>query len=293
MVDNSEDARFNHASDITPAESDDIGEVEMMVACWRCQQDYAADAAACPLCAASNRHRCDEFASVPATAAQPKSPAVVRVVWAFSIMAAVSIAFGIFGALSPIPGKPGTLVWGQSFFARVGFIEVVDTLIVVMAFCMIPVSPQWQQPTPTGKLFAWGASIPLMAITLALNFGYHHWLADNWGIESLEEKSFGGFPQLWPWILLTICLQPGIVEELFFRHIALGAAMEVTPPKQAVFISSLLFAFAHLGNPLSIPTLIMLGVVLGALRLASGSLLLPIVFHFLHNLLVVCLEAFS
>ena len=92
------------------------------------------------------------------------------------------------------------------------------------------------------------------------------------------------------WILVTICIQPAIVEELFFRHVALGAAREVMSARNAVLISSLLFAMAHLGTPLSLPTLAMLGMALGALRIFSGGLLLPILFHFFHNLIVVLLE---
>ena len=92
--------------------------------------------------------------------------------------------------------------------------------------------------------------------------------------------------------LITICIQPAVMEELFFRHLALGASLEVISAKQAVFLSALLFAMAHLGTPLSIPTLTLLSIVLGMLRLLSGGLILPMLFHFFHNLLVVLLEPF-
>ena len=58
-----------------------------------------------------------------------------------------------------------------------------------------------------------------------------------------------------------------------------------------VWITAVMFAAAHVGVPLSMPVLFVLGVLLGYARLASGSIYLPMVLHFLHNAVVMALNA--
>ena len=58
----------------------------------------------------------------------------------------------------------------------------------------------------------------------------------------------------------------------------------------AVWISATMFAFMHVAVLPSVPYLIVLGAVLAYLRLASGTLLLPILIHFAHNLVVLLIE---
>jgi membrane protease YdiL (CAAX protease family) len=81
-------------------------------------------------------------------------------------------------------------------------------------------------------------------------------------------------------------------ERTVLSSLGLGASLEAISAKQAVFLSALLFAMAHPGTPLCIPTLTLLGNVLGMLRLLNCRLILPMLFHFFHNLLVVLLEPF-
>jgi membrane protease YdiL (CAAX protease family) len=92
------------------------------------------------------------------------------------------------------------------------------------------------------------------------------------------------------WLVLAICVQPAIFEELFFRYLTLGHLRSVTGVHGAVWVSSLIFGLAHLGVPLSIPMLVVVGVVLGYARVWSGSLLLPMLMHAAHNLVIVYLE---
>jgi uncharacterized protein len=85
-------------------------------------------------------------------------------------------------------------------------------------------------------------------------------------------------------------VQPAIVEELFFRHLVLGSLRTTLGGHGAVWLSSVMFALAHIGTPISLPVLMVLGVVLGYARWGSGGLALPMVLHFLHNLFVLLLE---
>lgn len=267
--------------------------MQVSIECWRCDQSYDETLPSCPLCAAENRHsgavshsrnrRNDEHKT---------SPAIVKVVWAFALLAGTSIAFALVNATSPPKFAEGTVEFAREVFIKIGVLEFVDTILVLAAFALIAVRPKWPELPTAKKTLTWLAAFPLLAVVLTINLGYHWWLRESLGLQDVL-GNVTGFAQLWPWILITICIQPAIVEELFFRHVALGAALEVTPPTQAIFISSILFAMAHLGTPLSIPTLTLLGIVLGYLRLLSGGLLLPMLFHFLHNLIVVLLEQMS
>jgi membrane protease YdiL (CAAX protease family) len=47
-----------------------------------------------------------------------------------------------------------------------------------------------------------------------------------------------------------------------------------------------MFGLAHLGVPLSVPILILIGVMLGYARVLTGGVCIPILLHFIHNMLV-------
>ncbi len=52
-----------------------------------------------------------------------------------------------------------------------------------------------------------------------------------------------------------------------------------------------MFALAHLYNPLGLPFLLLMGIMLGYARAYSGGLLLPMLMHFGHNFAVLFLES--
>src|SRR5205814_1772114 len=92
------------------------------------------------------------------------------------------------------------------------------------------------------------------------------------------------------WAIATICIQPAIVEELFFRYIALGTLTRVMGIAGALCVSSVMFGMAHSSVLLSIPILTVVGAGLGLVRVLSGSILLPMLLHGLHNAVVLYLE---
>jgi membrane protease YdiL (CAAX protease family) len=61
------------------------------------------------------------------------------------------------------------------------------------------------------------------------------------------------------------------------------------PTREAVLISALMFMVLHLAV-LSFPHLLVIGLVLGYVRVRSGSLYPCMLLHFTHNLLVVLAE---
>jgi membrane protease YdiL (CAAX protease family) len=94
----------------------------------------------------------------------------------------------------------------------------------------------------------------------------------------------------WAGVILTICVQPAIIEELAFRGVILGSLRRVLRTRDAVIVSALMFAILHLGI-LNFPYLVLMGLLLGYVRIRSGSLYPCMLMHFLHNLFVVLLEA--
>lgn len=99
---------------------------------------------------------------------------------------------------------------------------------------------------------------------------------------------------LWAAVIFVVVLGP-VAEELLFRGVILRGFLSHYPARKAVLASALLFGIFHV-NPFQIVTATVLGVVFGWWRVATGSLLLPLLGHGLYNalvLLAVCGEHFS
>lgn len=138
------------------------------------------------------------------------------------------------------------------------------------------------------KFFNW-LLLPAILITLA---GLQFFLNEismnvekvlpppGWFMElfaKLFESDFG----IWGGILRVVVLAP-IVEELIFRGVIFSGFQRIYPSFLAIFFSALLFALFHL-NPWQLLPTFFLGLLLGYVRLRSGSLLAAIFTHALHN----------
>lgn len=188
-----------------------------------------------------------------------------------------------------------TLVWGMVLVAALvargsvseseqnwGLMgcEAAFTLLVFGAAVLIGRLPP--HPTrPAVRTFAWVGSLPVLGVLLTLNLGFAMLVRRLLGTPA----PLG--PELTVVTVLLTCVQPAVVEEWFFRHLALGSLREPVGVHGAVLISGVMFGVAHLLNPIGIPYLILLGVCLGYLRVLSGSLVLPMALHFVHNAAVL------
>lgn len=163
--------------------------------------------------------------------------------------------------------------------------EAVDTLLVIFAI----ISLRGAIPPVTGagsrRRMAWLVAVPLLALLLAANLGYHWALMDIAGVKpETDELMSAGHHRLW--LLALICIQPAIVEELFFRRLTFDFFRSHTTLGTAAFASAAMFAGAHTGALLSYPYFVIFGIVMAWLRWWSGSLALPMLMHFSHNLLI-------
>ncbi|MEM8636582.1 MAG: type II CAAX endopeptidase family protein [Pseudomonadota bacterium] len=95
-------------------------------------------------------------------------------------------------------------------------------------------------------------------------------------------------------VVYVVVLAP-LVEEIGFRGIALGCLLgRGTDPYLAVLITSIGFAALHLQySPLGLLTVLITGVFFGWLRIASGTVSVPIVAHMAANAMSVWLLSLS
>lgn len=82
--------------------------------------------------------------------------------------------------------------------------------------------------------------------------------------------------------LLALALSPAICEELLFRGVLLRASNVERRPWLAVLLNGLLFGAFHLSVYRFLPTLL-LGLILAALVVRSGSIIVAMVFHLANN----------
>ena len=92
---------------------------------------------------------------------------------------------------------------------------------------------------------------------------------------------------------LLIAVVPAIGEELVFRGVLQNIIAQWTRNKWiAVIITALLFSLFHFQMTGFLPRFL-LGAILGWLYFVSGNLLLPVLFHFLHNFCSLLIERYG
>lgn len=96
--------------------------------------------------------------------------------------------------------------------------------------------------------------------------------------------------------LLCLAAVPAICEELFFRGFLLSSLRSAwNSPMRALIFTSLLFAAAHVITDASLtlerfPGTLLLGLLLGVVRIESGSILPGIILHATNNALLLTLS---
>ena len=105
----------------------------------------------------------------------------------------------------------------------------------------------------------------------------------SWFME-LFSRLFNSDLGVWGGILRIVIIAP-IVEELIFRGVIMAGFSRIYHPVFAILFSALLFALFHL-NPWQFPAAFALGLILGWIRIRTGSVLACIAGHAIHNGLV-------
>jgi uncharacterized protein len=160
---------------------------------------------------------------------------------------------------------------------------------IVLIWC----AASWRQVLPTlGKLSnpLWyllgaAAAVPTYLLASAVVKGI-----ESFGVQSVRYtdpffREGHGFAM----VVLVVCVQPAIFEELAFRGVIQSSLQLVMGTVSAIFVSALMFGVLHLSMP-SMPHLVTIGLVLAWMRAKTGSLYPGMLMHFTHNLLIISSE---
>jgi ABC-2 type transport system permease protein/sodium transport system permease protein len=130
-----------------------------------------------------------------------------------------------------------------------------------------------------------GLSLWPAAHELTLYLKIHEWITLNPEMLAKLEEMVSQFRALPLWlILVTFALVPAVFEELCFRGFLFAALRQRVSGTWTVILTALLFGFFHeVLSPGKLMTTTALGLVLGWVRLRSGSVLPGTIAHAVHN----------
>jgi len=130
-------------------------------------------------------------------------------------------------------------------------------------------------------------------------------LSQSFGIQSLDISRFQEVEELlkgWatiplPMILLALAVVPGICEEVFFRGFLFGGLRTALSGRATVLFTAIAFGLFHFvlaggAAPERILPSMLMGLLLGWMRLRSNSLLPGVIVHVVHNASLLTLSQF-
>jgi membrane protease YdiL (CAAX protease family) len=205
---------------------------------------------------------------------------LVVVFVSYGLLLGSLIVFLVYAVVSGITTQ-------EDLHAGLAVVEIADAVLTLAALGLVRKAAKQKLPAGTMGL-TWFSAFPVLFALLCLNLAYITFLREllrGFGAQQQQE----GMKFTLATVLL-VCVQPAIVEELFFRQMTLGVFRRSMNLHIAIWVTAGLFAFAHLTNPVGMPYLFLAGGVFGYAR-AFGGLTLAMVLHFLHNLAVVSYEA--
>ena len=202
-----------------------------------------------------------------------------------TLRAAMSLYFSLL-TLSGV-----AIIYARVNGPRVAGVEFDIGLSVVFALVVLPWALASARPiarllTPRGPIAWYGLALiaPLVTFTVAtatlwlFNVTVSLPILDETADYRREGFGFG-------WVVFSTCVIPGIFEEIAFRGVIFDGLARHLTTVEAVLVSAAMFGILHL-SILSLPHLLLIGLVLGVLRVKTGGLLAGMATHFLHNLLV-------
>lgn len=178
----------------------------------------------------------------------------------------------------------------QFSFAIEHAVQVFDALVVLgfVAYC-------WQAMWPLFRTIPIAyclAALPTGVITLTIATVFV-WVITR--VTGIEDQSYYIQPAFaagygWAYLILSIVVQPAIIEELAFRGIIFNGVRTVLSDRETIVVTALMFMVLHIAAMAVFPFLFLMGLVLGWMRLKTGSLWPCILLHAAHNGLVLLYE---
>jgi uncharacterized protein len=107
------------------------------------------------------------------------------------------------------------------------------------------------------------------------------------GIEPMPASTeFLAHAWTWSGIIAITAVFPAVFEELAFRGVIVPCLLRALTEKETMAVSAIMFMILHL-SVFSAPHLLILGLMLGFIRLKSGSIWPCVLLHFTYNSLCV------
>lgn len=147
-------------------------------------------------------------------------------------------------------------------------------------------SEQMRIPQAPAYPSGWGFWPLMLAILARLTVApLNQWWA------ALLDAPFSAMPIPDSWLgvavgIAAVAFVPVVSEELFFRGALLGNLLESGSRRQAVLLTTVMFALMH-GNPAGLPGHLIIGLTLSALAVNTGRLAEPITAHMIYNVLAL------
>jgi membrane protease YdiL (CAAX protease family) len=230
---------------------------------------------------------------------------VLYFVLQLAVGSAITLIAGIVGALRGGGGLAAIIPMGRHWLGQSDMTAaaVIVTLLisasVIVHFARRWWPERWTEGAPPGLGFTSTPHIAFYVAALAAGVMMPivggmltQWLAQGHEV-SQDIKQLGANTSMalrLPLAVLVISLGP-LVEELLFRGVLLSAVARYTGNGMAIVLSALLFACVHLPDLsflwYALPNLALLGLILGWLRVQSGSIWPAVVAHGMNNLLAV------
>jgi membrane protease YdiL (CAAX protease family) len=165
---------------------------------------------------------------------------------------------------------------------------ILGSAVFLVATCVLGSlhwSSLWVQFKRLGFLHpaAW-IGVVALAPLLCANYGYSELLRYLMGEHDEQHLRSMGLPI--EALVLFIAVLPAITEEIAFRGLVQHWLQVALTPRKALVIASALFMALHF-NAIGAPYLFAVGMLLGWVKLKTGSLYPSMLIHFLHNFVVV------
>jgi len=204
--------------------------------------------------------------------------------------AAVLIGTDLLDPATLDPSEPGPVLLALVVASQLAGLVAV---LVLLRARSVPLRPLVGRIRPLGRLLGTGAGLGLAAIvgssivvTLLVTLSGSDATPDQVLTGDIAETPL----QLVLAVLAAVVLAP-LAEELLFRgllHRSLRTRLRIVP---ATIVSSVLFAVVHvdvaLSQPLALVGLTVVGAVMAVAYERTGSLVVPVVIHAVHNAITV------
>lgn len=179
---------------------------------------------------------------------------------------------------------------GAEYYWKLFILELVliggPPLIYMMIFKMnIGGVTRFNRIKPAEVLLVLGMAIFGYGVTVIINLVWF-WVASHWGTPVGQELPAIENGTQFLAAVLAIGIVPAVVEEFLFRGLVLRG-YERFGSKVAIIMTGILFGMLHL-QLMSIPSIILLGIIISYVVYRTNSIFAGMIYHFVHNTTTVC-----